>query len=299
MKMRAGIYGRNISPEDASFVEKVVHEMGLYFDPIFIEEAYYQCLKENLDSLPELTVLSDDEKISDKVEVLFTIGGDGTILDTVSKLRNTNIPVMGINTGRLGFLTSTGRGEVQVALQMIAEGKFHLDPRTVIELDASQNIFADSPYALNEFTILKKESSSMITVHTFVDDVYLNSYWADGLIIATPTGSTGYSLSCGGPILHPGSSSFVITPVAPHNLTVRPLVISDDKKISFEVTGRSETFLSSMDSRYDTFDALCRLSVKKAPFRFQMMRLNDYSFLHNIRMKMMWGADQRNWEKRY
>ncbi len=297
--MRAGLYGRTIAEDDRTFVKAVVFEMAKTFSPLYVQEKYYACLKENLDELPEMLVLPDGEKIADKIEVLFTIGGDGTILDTVSMLRNTQIPVMGINTGRLGFLTSAGKGEVQIALRMIAEGNFHLDGRTVLQLDSSPALFEESPFALNEFTILKKESSSMITVHTFVDDVYLNSYWADGLIIATPTGSTGYSLSCGGPILHPGSSSFVITPVAPHNLTVRPLVISDDKKISFEVTGRSDKFLSSMDSRYDTFDALYRLSVKKAKFKFQMLRLNDYSFLHNIRMKMMWGADQRNWEKRY
>jgi NAD+ kinase len=227
------------------------------------------------------------------VECLISIGGDGTILDTLTMVQDTMIPVMGINTGRLGFLSSISKEDVSRALEALREGQYSLDKRTLIKLDTTRNLFGDVNYALNELTIHKKDSSSMIIIHTYLNGEYLNSYWADGLIIATPTGSTGYSLSCGGPIVMPQSGNFVITPIAPHNLNVRPIVVSDKFVISLEVEGRSQYFLASLDSRSVTIDASIQLAVRKAEFSMNLIRLNNENFLGMLRNKLMWGHDLR------
>ncbi|MDA7502037.1 NAD kinase [Chitinophagales bacterium] len=297
--MVIGLYGRAIDEKHIPFVRELLGLIKEQAIPLFLHPDYKKVLEDALEEKLDIPALSSIEELRDRIDILFTLGGDGTILDTVRFLAGSTIPVFGINTGRLGFLTSIGRQELAQGVAALVNGQYHIEDRILLELESSSKLFGDSPLALNEFAVLKKESASMITVHTFIDKEYLNSYWADGLIIATPTGSTGYSLSCGGPVVHPSSASFVITPIAPHNLTVRPLIISDDKTISFEIEGRDKLFLSSMDSRYASFSASERLSVKKSKLSLKMVRLNDYSFLNNIRMKMMWGADQRNWEESY
>src|SRR5690606_2152379 len=195
-----------------------------------------------------------------------SLGGDGTLLDTLSLVRNSNVPILGINTGRLGFLASTGKEDIEAAVNALRNKTYKEDKRTLIHVDSNKPIFEGANFALNEFSIHKKDTSSMITIHTYINGELLNSYWADGLIIATPTGSTGYSLSCGGPIIFPSSENFVITPIAPHNLNVRPIVVSDQSILSFEIEGRSDSFLCTLDSRYEAVDQTYQLAVRKETF---------------------------------
>lgn len=224
---------------------------------------------------------------------VISIGGDGTILDTLCIVRETGIPVLGINTGRLGFLAATSSQHFKEAIDAYLQGSYVMDSRSLIALETSQKLF-DFEYALNDFVIHKKDTSSMIRVHTYLNGAYFNSYWADGLICSTPTGSTGYNLSCGGPILYPKSSSFVITPIAPHNLNVRPFVIPDDHVLAFEIEGRSSAYLAGLDARSRTLLPTVQMAVRKAPFTFNLIRLKDENFIHTLRNKMMWGLDSRN-----
>ena len=223
-----------------------------------------------------------------------TLGGDGTILAATCMIRDLNIPIMGINLGRLGFLASVERKKIEAAFLKLAEGDLRVEDRTMLCLESERGLFGDINFALNDFTIHKRDTSSMITIHTFVNGDYLNSYWADGLIVATPTGSTGYSLSCGGPIVFPNSGNMVITPVAPHNLNVRPLVLSDDTEISFAIEGRARNFLCTLDSRNEIITAKNKLTIKKSNFNTRLVRFQDQSFLNTIHEKLSWGADKRN-----
>ncbi|HKZ68045.1 MAG TPA: NAD kinase, partial [Chitinophagaceae bacterium] len=225
---------------------------------------------------------------------IISLGGDGTLLDTVTLVRDKNISIMGINFGRLGFLASIGQDEVKTAVQAIARRTFVTDKRTLIHLDADLPLFGNVPYALNEFSLHKRDTASMIKIHTYLNGEFLNTYWADGLIMATPTGSTGYSLSCGGPIVFPESGSFVITPVAPHNLNVRPLIVPDDNVISFEVESRSENIICSLDSRREIVGKNVSLAVKKENFTINLLRLSENSFLQTLHNKLTWGLDKRN-----
>jgi NAD+ kinase len=224
-----------------------------------------------------------------------SIGGDGTILMCLEFVRENETPIVGINTGRLGFLAGVAANESTAMIDDLQKGRFSIDSRTVLKLDSNKpNMFGGVKYALNDFVIHKKDSSSMITIHTFINGEFLNSYWSDGLIVSTPTGSTGYNLSCGGPILYPTSASLVITPIAPHNLNVRPIIISDNNVISFQVEGRSSSFLATLDSRSESIEANTELAVSKANFKMNLVRLNNENYLQTLRQKLMWGIDNRN-----
>jgi NAD+ kinase len=225
---------------------------------------------------------------------MIVLGGDGTMLDSLVYVHDSTIPVLGINLGRLGFLTGDNRSDLRKLMEQLSRGYYTIEPRTVLKLESDAALFNDSPYALNDFVIHKKDSSSMMTIHTYINGEFLNSYWADGLILATPTGSTGYSLSCGGPILYPDSNGFVITPIAPHNLNVRPIVISDDYVISFEIEDRSTSFLVTLDSRSETILSTVSLAVRKADYRFHLLKFHEENYLHTLRKKLMWGIDNRN-----
>jgi NAD+ kinase len=232
--------------------------------------------------------------LDDSIEFLISLGGDGTLLDTVWLVRDKNIPVLGINFGRLGFLASIGKEALTSAVTALANRTFVVDKRSLIHLDANRPLFGDVPYGLNEFAIHKTDTSPMIKIHTYLNGEFLNTYWADGLIVATPTGSTGYSLSCEGPVVFPESASFVITPVAPHNLNVRPIVVPDDNIISFEVEGRAENFICALDSRKEIVDKQVQLAVRKESFTLSLIRLNENNFLQTLRNKLSWGLDTRN-----
>ncbi|MGF2413670.1 MAG: NAD kinase [Ferruginibacter sp.] len=225
---------------------------------------------------------------------LTTFYENSNLLDTVTLVRDKGIPVLGINYGRLGFLANLGKGELQVAVEALVNRTYVIDKRTMLHLDANVPLFGDVPYALNEFTLLKKDSSSMIKIHTYLNGEFLNTYWADGLIVATPTGSTGYSLSCNGPVVFPDSGSFVITPVAPHNLNIRPIVVPDNNIISFEVEGRTDGFLCTLDSRREFVTKEIQLAVRKEAFGINLIRLNENNFLQTLRNKLSWGLDVRN-----
>jgi len=208
-------------------------------------------------------------------------------------VRDQNIPVIGINIGRLGFLANIGKDEIEPAIDAIQDGSYVIDKRSMIEIESNKPLFGDLKYALNDATIHKKDTSAMIIIHTYINGEFLNSYFADGLIVATPTGSTGYSLSCGGPIVIPTSENFVITPIAPHNLNVRPIVVSDSSVISFEIEGRYEQFYCTLDSRTESIDTSYQLAVKKSSATLSLLRLSDHHFLETLRNKLMWGADVR------
>ena len=229
-----------------------------------------------------------------KFDLLITLGGDGTILSAILMIKDTQIPVLGINLGRLGFLARVEKSKMASALRMLARGRFETEKRDMLYLESNLPVFGDTPYALNDFTLLKRDTSSMITIHTYINGAYLNSYWADGIIVSTPTGSTGYSLSCGGPIIFPGSGNFVVTPVAPHNLNVRPIVISDDAVVSFQIEGRADNFLSTLDSRFETVTAVHELAVRKNDFGINLVKLPDITFMDTLRGKLNWGEDRRN-----
>jgi NAD+ kinase len=241
------------------------------------------------------TLIATHQALLDaKLNFVITLGGDGTILHAIQLIRDSGIPVAGINLGRLGFLAVADQAHASETLDCLLTQKFTLDPRRLIDLSCNLPIFQDFHYALNDFTITKRDTSSMIVIHTYLNGGFLNSYWADGLIVSTPTGSTGYSLSCGGPIIFPNSGNFVVTPIAPHNLNVRPIVLHDSSTISFEIEGRADSFLCTLDSRYEAVTSEHRISVTCANFRINLVRLNDYTFLSTIRTKLSWGIDSRN-----
>jgi len=247
-------------------------------------------------SLPASTLtFTNTDDLTDDIDFLISLGGDGTLLDTVTLIRNKRIPVAGINFGRLGFLAGIGRDEMSTAVKALARRSYIIDRRTLIHLDCNIPLFNDVPYALNEFAIHKRDTAPMVKIHTYLNGELLNTYWADGLILATPTGSTGYSLSLGGPVVFPESSSFVITPIAPHNLNVRPIIIPDNTIVSFEVESRSDDIICALDSRREIVDKNVLLAVRRENFMMNLVRLNENNFLQTLRNKLSWGLDKRNY----
>jgi len=247
-------------------------------------------------SLPASTLtFTNTDDLTDDIDFLISLGGDGTLLDTVTLIRNKRIPVAGINFGRLGFLAGIGREEMSTAIKALARRSYIIDRRTLIHLDSNIPLFNDVPYALNEFAIHKRDTAPMVKIHTYLNGELLNTYWADGLILATPTGSTGYSLSLGGPVVFPESSSFVITPIAPHNLNVRPIIIPDNTIVSFEVESRSDDIICALDSRREIVDKNVLLAVRRENFMMNLVRLNENNFLQTLRNKLSWGLDKRNY----
>jgi NAD+ kinase len=237
---------------------------------------------------------SSHEDLTNDIDFLVSLGGDGTLLDTVTLVRDKMIPVIGINFGRLGFLASIGRDEVPAAVKALARRSFIVDKRTLIHMDSSLSLFNEVPYALNEFAIHKRDVSPMIKIHTYLNGELLNTYWADGLILATPTGSTGYNLSCQGPIIFPDAHSFVITPIAPHNLNVRSIVVPDTTIISFEIESRSDEIIVALDSRREIVNKNIQLAIRRESFTMNLVRLNENNFLQTMRNKLSWGLDKRN-----
>ncbi|HEY9258439.1 NAD kinase [Chitinophaga sp.] len=292
--MQVALYSRGFITEDISNIRLLLEELQLAEIEAILYEPFYRTLQQHIpfESIPLL--FSSAEDLPGKIDFLMSLGGDGTLLDTVCYVRDTNIPVIGINFGRLGFLASIGKEEIHALVKALLNRTYVVDQRSLLHLDANIPLFGDVPYALNEFTIHKKDTSAMVKIHTYLNGEFLNTYWADGLIVATPTGSTGYSLSCGGPIVFPDAGNFVITPVAPHNLNVRPIIVPNNNIISFEVEGRSDQFLCTLDSRMETIDNTVQLAIKKEEFKLSLLRLDDSNFLHTLRNKLLWGIDTRN-----
>jgi len=288
------VYGKNFNPTNGAYAQRLFDCFAKHNLKVVVEEKFLQVLTKNCAVKIEAPTFTDFETIKKDVEFVFSMGGDGTILECVTFVREAQIPIVGINFGRLGFLANIGKDQIEQVVDAVVRGNYIIDKRALLALDSNQPIFGNEQFALNEMTLQRKDNSSMITVHTYLNGELLNSYWADGLIISTPTGSTGYSLSCGGPIIYPTSGNFVITPVAPHNLNVRPMVVSDDVVLSFEVTGRSSTFLCTLDSRFESIDKSYQLAVRKANFSAHLVRLTDMNFLSALKNKLNWGIDQRN-----
>ena len=292
--MKIALFGKNLTENNVEYVQLLVDKIAALGISMVIYEAFYNTINKSIRFSENVQTFSSHIEIKKDVDFLLSIGGDGTLLDTITLVRDSGVPILGINLGRLGFLASINKEMIIPALNSLLEGNYILDKRTLVSLETPSNPFGEMNYALNEMTVYKQLPLSMIRVKVFVDGEFLNTYWSDGLIISTPTGSTGYSLSCGGPILYPGASSFVITPIAPHNLNVRPMIISDDSVLSFEIEDRSTSFLITLDSRSETIDSKIQLAVRKADFAFNLVRFNNEDYLTTLRTKLMWGLDNRN-----
>jgi NAD+ kinase len=292
--MQIAIYSRGFVKEDLPIIQLLLDELEREEIDAIIYAPFGQSLQPYIRFSKPMGTFTCADDLYGKADILVSLGGDGTLLDTVCYVRDKNIPVLGINFGRLGFLASIGKDAINAAVQALKHRTYVVDKRALLHLDSNVGLFGDVPYALNDFTIHKKDTSAMVKIHTYLNGEFLNTYWADGLIVATPTGSTGYSLSCGGPVVFPEAGSFVITPVAPHNLNVRPVIIPNNHILSFEVEGRSEQFLCTLDSRMETIDNTVQLAIKKEEFSLSLLRLDDSNFLHTLRNKLLWGIDARN-----
>lgn len=292
--MTIAIYARLTKENHSIYIEDIYNYLKSEGVNLIIFEPYYNYLKSiyNFNIVIE-TFVSSEELIS-KASYVISLGGDGTFLETIALVKKSGIPLLGVNTGRLGFLASVNKDDLIKSISQLLKEKYTLDKRELIELSGGNNCFNDLNYALNEFTIHKKDSSAMINIDTYIDGVFLNSYFADGLIVSTPTGSTAYSLSCGGPIMMPDSDNFIITPIAPHNLTVRPIVISNNKLISFRVSGRTDFYNISLDSRTAQVSTHSEIKISKANFLVNLINLEGQHFFTTLRNKMMWGIDGRN-----
>ncbi len=289
--MKVAIYsrgGQTLQAQDLCSLLDLLEKAG-------IKAVVYKALKDQYDELESVeNIFVGASDLDEHVDALISLGGDGTLLDTVCLVRDKQIPVLGINYGRLGFLASLGKENIEEAVLALQERTYVLDRRKLLHLDASVPLFGEEPFALNEVVIHKREFSPMIKIHTYLNGEFLNTFWSDGLILSTPTGSTGYSLSCSGPVVFPESESFVITPIAPHNLNIRPIVIPNNNVISFEVEGRTDDFICTLDSRKEVVSKDVQLAVRKEAFSFNLVRLNENNFLRTLREKLTWGFDTRN-----
>jgi NAD+ kinase len=292
--MKVAIYGRSSTDNHSEYIQALFDKLNDCAAEVFVYIDFYEFIKQKIKLPAEIKTFSTHRDLIGKADYMLSVGGDGTFLETVSFVRDSKIPILGINTGRLGFLANVAKTEIDAAIEALSQKKFSIEARALLSVTQPENLFGEVNYGLNELTILKKDSSAMVTIHTSINGEYLNSYFADGLIVATPTGSTAYSLSCGGPLVMPGSQNFVITPIAPHNLNVRPLVISDNNVITLKVQGRSSNYLVSLDSRSVTIDDSTELTLKKADFYIHLIKLENQHFFNTIRNKLLWGLDKRN-----
>lgn len=294
--MKIAIYGQYYQ----NSTEPIIRDIFVFFNEnhieMVIEAEFLQLLYDkNIVKKPYKT-FSSYQELDASFDMLLSIGGDGTILRAATLVRDSGIPILGVNAGRLGFLATVPKDDIASFLQLVIEKKYSISQRSLLSLEC----FPENPdiqqlnFAMNEITVSRKDTTSMISIDTRLDAEHLNSYWADGLIIATPTGSTGYSLSCGGPILTPDVNSFVITPIAPHNLNARPLVIPDDREIRLRVSGREEFYLVSLDSRITSIKNESELVIKKTPFKINMVEIAEETFFKTLRSKLLWGEDRRN-----
>jgi NAD+ kinase len=292
--MKVAIYSRGLDFEQENPLLLLLEDLARYDITILL----YNQLMEQF-TLPQhlyekVIPFHHSEDLDAEIDCMISLGGDGTLLDTVTLVRDKNIPILGINFGRLGFLASISKEDLTSAVDALVNHTYLVDKRTLIHLDSDEKLFGDTPFGLNEFAIHKRDVSPMVKIHTYLNGEFLNTYWADGLIVSTPTGSTGYNMSCNGPILFPESSSFVITPVAPHNLNVRSIIVPDTNVISFEVESRADQVICALDARREIVNKTIQLAVRREKFGVNLVRLNENSFLSTLRTKLTWGLDKRN-----
>ena len=286
------LFGKTLAPENGEYMRQLFKELADNQVKIVVYQTFADIVAAYVPIGMQYSVFHSHEDLN--ADLLFSIGGDGTILDAVPFVLDSGIPVAGINMGRLGFLSSTSKNEIAMAVHSVVTGDYSVEQRTLLELVSPEKVFDNVKYALNELNVIRNPEHSLLAIKVFVDDVYLNTYWGDGILLATPTGSTAYSLSAGGPIIAPNAKNFVITPIATHNLTVRPVVIPDDSIIRIQVEGREKKFVFSMDSRSCTLDTSVQLEVRKAGFCLNLVRMRGEDFFGTIRNKLMWGKDNRN-----
>jgi NAD+ kinase len=293
--MRVLVFGKQFKEKDLHSVQELFDALLAESIDVSVYTPYLNDIKAKI-RIPGTAEAFDqyEDFKTQRIDFVIVLGGDGTMLAAVTLVRDAGVPMLGINLGRMGFLATIDKQHIQNSIKKLVSNQFLVLERTMIYLESNPPLFGDMPFALNDCTLLKRDTSSMITIHTYLNGDYLNSYWADGIIISTPTGSTGYSLSCGGPVIFPDSGNFVLTPVAPHNLNVRPIVLSDESVISFEIEGRAENFICTLDSRFELIGAHHQIAVRKNDFTTKLVQLQDITFLNTIREKLGWGDDIRN-----
>ena len=292
--MKIAVFGRNIYPVFYDSLKRLFAILHLHRVEVTVYRPFLDYMRSEIDfDAKAITDFSNHSELRN-VDFFFSIGGDGAFLEAISLVRDSGIPMVGINSGRLGFLADVAQKDLENALDRFFTGKYNLQPRSLIRLENDLGLFSDFPYALNEFTVHKQDIAQMITVHVEVGKDYLNSYWADGLIVSTPTGSTAYSLSVGGPIIAPTAANFIIAPIAPHNLAIRPVVIPDSEEIKIKVEGRGSRFMVTLDSRSDAFGSDVEMRLSKAGFSINVLHFDNMSFFSTLRNKLMWGIDRRN-----
>lgn len=292
--MNVAIYGPKITKENSVYFKEVLDTLTTFgWNPILEKNLKSQLVKKmNVsDKTDEFSSHSDFHK---GIDLTMSIGGDGTFIKSVGFIRDSGVPILGINTGRLGFLATISKDQIHSTMEQVKQKKFEYQKRSLLRIDTEENLFGEDNFALNEVTFHKKDTSSMLTVHAYLDSNYLNSYWADGLIVATPTGSTAYSLSCGGPIITPGCQVHILTPIAAHNLNVRPMVVPDHMPIKVSIEGRERKYLISLDGNSKNIREGEEVLVTKAEFMINVIKFEENNFLDTIRNKMMWGIDKRN-----
>lgn len=289
--MKIGVFGSEYQKEKQNLIKRLFEKLHALGAEIYIDALFYDFLTNQLDYDPrESGLLTNDEF---DLDIALSVGGDGTFLRTAARINRQNIPILGINTGRLGFLADVSNNEIEDTLDQVFKNYYKIEERFLLRIQAEGKPYDGYNYALNEIAILKRDTSSMITVHTSLDDEYLTSYQADGLVIATPTGSTAYSMSVNGPIIVPQSNSIVLSPVAPHSLNVRPLVIPDSTIITLSVESRSDSFLVALDGRSEVFPLTTKLTICKADYTTKVIKRHSHTFYQTLREKLMWGADAR------
>lgn len=292
--MNIALFAKSFTPEFLPYLQKLVNKLESCGCRLSLYAPFFGNCREMISFSMPVTVFNNHDNLDKSTDMLFSLGGDGTLLDTLPVVRDSGIPILGVNTGRLGFLSGISKDEIFTALDQISRGDYLLDRRTLLQVDTGGILFSDFPKALNEVSVFKMPPSTMIKIHVTVNDYFLNSYWADGLIVSTPTGSTAYSLSCGGPIITPDAEAFVITPIASHNLTVRPILIPDSAVIRLEVESSAKHFMVSMDSRTQEAVPPVEITIRKEDFRIRLVRMKDHDFYTTIRNKLNWGLDIRN-----
>ena len=294
--MKIAIFGQYYQNDTRPIIRDIFVFLNANNVELVIEERFLKILYNEQIIKKEYKTFNSHLDLDSSFDVLISIGGDGTILRAATFVRNSGIPIIGVNAGRLGFLAKVQKEDIEDFLKIVLEKRYTISERTLlcISSNTENTDISDLNFALNEVTVSRKDTTSMITIETYLNDEYLNSYWADGLIISTPTGSTGYSLSCGGPVITPDVKSFVITPIAPHNLNARPLIITDDTEIKLKVSGREENYLVSLDSRITSVNNNTLLTIKKNSFNIKMVEFPEETFIKTLRKKLLWGEDKRN-----
>ncbi|MEI6575040.1 MAG: NAD kinase [Bacteroidota bacterium] len=292
--MNAAIFSKSLSSDHFPFLLQLIEALNAKQIGVKIYEPFYKEISSIIPASVVVDVFTKHTEIRDQVDLLFSIGGDGTLLDTITLVRDSEIPILGVNMGKLGFLSNVSREEIVGTVTQLLNKEYTLETRSLLRVDSQDHLFGDINYAMNDLMVYKKAPLSMIVIHTYINEQFLNSYWADGLIVSTPTGSTAYSMSCGGPIITPDCRNFVITPIASHNLTVRPIVIPDSSVIRLSVEDRNHDYFIGLDSRSISLHTQIELTIKKEEFGVRLIKPLGKDFFGTIREKLNWGLDKRN-----